>query len=86
MILDDHIVASSQQHDARKALKLSATPLEVVQSKKRKTRVVLESLNLVPVGQDWAHALIQEMHDNNAILQQREIQITVVLQHEMNAK
>ena len=72
VMMDDHIAAASQQHILRTALMASrdASPIEVVQSKKRETGILLESLSVVPIGQDWAQNLEQRMIENNAALLQ----------------
>ena len=64
-ILDEHIMAASHQHNHRKALLEShrATPLEVLASKKRKTGLLLESVSTVPIGPDWAQAILQGMNE-----------------------
>ena len=69
-ILDEHIMAASHQHNHRKALLKSnhATPLEVIASKKRKTGLLLESVSTVPIGPDWAQAILQGMNDNTNTL------------------
>ena len=66
-IRDEHIVDASMQHYTRKGcMKVNrATPVEVAVSKKRKTAVLLDSIGMLPAGQEWVQALTREVQGMN---------------------
>ena len=85
-ILDDHIAAATLQEYSRTVLLLAdqATPLEVVASKKRVASIMHDSIGAVPLGPDWAQALIQGMENNFAALRREMNENTAALRQEMN--
>ena len=67
VIQEEHLVAASMQHTVRLELQKSnrATSHEVLAAKDREAKILFERLMPVPVGQDLAQELLQQMREVN---------------------